>query len=50
MLREILPGGDTIYYYGMLSFNKVPTKRPNEHMLVSATFSLYADPIRYDVA
>ena len=47
VLREILPGGDTIYYFGMLSFNKVPTKKPNEHMLVSATFSLYADPIRY---
>lgn len=48
VLREILPGGDTIYYFGMLSFNKVPTKRVNEHMMVSATFSLYSDPIRYD--
>lgn len=48
VLREILPNGDTIYYYGMISFNKVPTKKLNEHMQVEATFSLYSDPIRYD--
>ena len=48
VLREILPGGDTILYFGIMSFNKVPTKKVNEHMMVSATFSLYADPIRYD--
>lgn len=50
VLREQLPGGDTILYFGMMSFNKVPTKKVNEHMLVSATFSLYADPIRYPAA
>lgn len=48
VLRETLPNGDTIYYFGMISFNKVPTKKLNEHMQVEATFSLYSDPIRYD--
>jgi hypothetical protein len=47
VLREILPGGDTIYYYGYISFNKVPTKGLNENMTNKATFSLSADPIRY---
>ena len=47
VLRETLPNGDLIYYYGYLSFNKVPTKTPDENMTVSMTFSLQADPIRY---
>lgn len=47
VLREILPGGDVIYYYGIVSFNKIPTRNLNEHQLVEATFSLYGDPIRY---
>lgn len=47
VLRETLPSGDVIYYYGYLSFNKVPTKTINENMTVQATFSLLADPIRY---
>lgn len=47
VLRETLPGGDVIYYYGLISFNKVPTKKVNENMTVTATFSLQADPIRY---
>lgn len=50
VVREVLPNGDTTYYYGMMSFNGVATKSLNEHMLVSATLSLYADPIRYDAA
>lgn len=48
VLRETLPNGDTIYYYGYVSFNKVPTKTLNENMTVKATFSMLADPIRYD--
>src|SRR6478736_885416 len=48
VLRETLPNGDVIYYYGYVSFNKVPTKTLNENMTVKATFSLLADPIRYD--
>lgn len=47
VLRETLPAGDVIYYYGYISFNKVPTKTINENMTVQATFSLLADPIRY---
>lgn len=47
VLREILPNGDTIYYYGYVSFNKVPTKNINENMTNVATFSLMCDPIRY---
>lgn len=47
VLRELLPGGDAIYYYGYISFNKVPTKTINENMTVSATFSLLSDPVRY---
>lgn len=50
VLRERLPGGDVIYYYGLLSFNDVPTKRLNENMQVAATFSLQSDPIRYAAA
>lgn len=49
VLRETLPTGDVILYYGMLSFKKIPSKRLNEHMLVELTMSLYSDPIRYDV-
>jgi hypothetical protein len=47
VLRETLPNNEVIYYYGYLSFNKVPTKTVNENMTVAATFSLLADPIRY---
>jgi hypothetical protein len=47
VLRETLPNGDVIYYYGYLSFNKVPTKTPDENMTVKMTFSHLADPIRY---
>lgn len=47
VLRETLPAGDIIYYYGEISFNKVPTKTINENMTVTATFSLLADPVRY---
>ena len=47
VLREILASGDTIYYYGYISYQKVPSKTLNENMKVSATFSLSAEPIRY---
>lgn len=47
VLRETLPNGDVIYYYGYISFNKVPSKVINENMTNTATFSLLADPIRY---
>lgn len=47
VLRETLPNGDIVLYYGYLSFNKVPTKTPNETMKVVATFSLDTDPVRY---
>lgn len=47
VLREILANGDTIYYYGYISYQKVPSKTMNENMKVSATFSLAAEPIRY---
>lgn len=47
VLREILPDGVVIYYYGYISFNKVPSKKVNENMTCTATFSLSADPIRY---
>lgn len=50
VLRETLPNGDVIYYYGYVSFNKVPSKVLNENMTVKATFSLLCDPIRYDAA
>ncbi len=50
VLRETLPNGDVIYYYGYISFNKVPTKTLNENMTVKATFSMLCDPIRYDAA
>lgn len=50
VLRETLPNGDLIYYYGYLSFNKVPTKKINENMTNVATFSLASDPTRYDAA
>lgn len=47
VLRETLPNGALIYYYAYPSFNKVPTKTINENIVVTATFSLIADPIRY---
>lgn len=46
VLRAILPRGDAMYYYGYLSFNKVPTGSVNEHMQNVATFSLLSDPYR----
>lgn len=50
VLRETLTNGDVIYYFGWFSFNKVPSKTLNEFMTNQATFSLTADPIRYDAA
>ncbi len=47
VLREVLPGGDTILYPGTVSFDDVPSKSVNEVMGVTATFSLTAPPIRY---
>ena len=47
VLRETLPTGDVIYYYGEIAYNKVPTKAINENMTVSATFSLLSDPVRF---
>lgn len=47
VLRETLRNGDVIYYYGFLSYNKVPSKTMNENMEVSVAFSLVAEPIRY---
>jgi hypothetical protein len=47
VLRETLPNGDQLYYYGYLGFNKVPTHGINENMTVTATFSLQSDPVRY---
>lgn len=46
VLRESLPTGDTILYYGYMSFRKVPSKVVNENMTVVLTFSLDSDPIR----
>lgn len=48
ILRETSPNGDTIYYAGYISFNKVPTKTLNENAQVTATFSINSDPIRYE--
>lgn len=50
ILRETSPNGDTIYYAGYISFNKVPTKTLNENAQVTATFSINSDPIRYEAA
>lgn len=47
VLRETLVNGDTLYYVGWISFNKVPTKVLNEFMANQLTFSLTAEPIRY---
>lgn len=46
VLREILPTGDTVLYFGYMSFRKVPSKVVNENMTVQLTFSLDSDPIR----
>lgn len=46
VLREILPTGDTVLYYGYMSFRKVPSKVVNENMTVQLTFSLDSDPVR----
>ncbi len=48
VLRETLPNGDVLYYYGYVSFNKETSKTLNENMTNTATFSLLADSIRYD--
>lgn len=50
VLREVLPSGDTFYYAGLMSFNKVPTKQVNQNMTVTATFAINSDPIRYAAA
>lgn len=47
VLRETLPNEDVIYYYGLISFNKSPTKAINENMQVSASLSQQTDSIRY---
>lgn len=47
VLRETLPNGDLLLFYGYISFNKVPTHTVDENMTVTATFSLLSDPIRY---
>lgn len=47
VLRETLPAGDVIYYYGYLAFNKEPTKTLNENMQCTATFSLLSDSKRF---
>ena len=47
ILRETLRNGDTIYYAGYLSFNKEPTRAPNEFMSNVMTLSLSADSVRY---
>ena len=46
VLREILPTGDVVLYYGYMSFRKVPSKVVNENMTVQLTFSLDSDPVR----
>jgi hypothetical protein len=46
VLRSSLPSGDTMYYYGYLSFNKVGTGGVNEHLQNVCTFSLLSDPYR----
>lgn len=50
VLRETLTNGDVIYYVGWISFNKVPSKTLNEFMTNQLTFSLTAEPMRYDAA
>lgn len=47
VLRETLPNGDVLYYYGFISYNGVPSKTTNENMTVQAAFSLQSDPVRY---
>lgn len=47
VLRETLPAGDVIFYYGYISFNKEPTKTMNENMQVTATFSLLSESKRF---
>lgn len=48
VLREVLPSGEIVLYYGTIAFNKVPTKTVNENMTVLATFYMQTDPITYD--
>jgi hypothetical protein len=50
VLRETLPNGDVIYYYGYVSFNKQPTRGLNQNMTNTATFTYIAEPIRYAAA
>lgn len=47
VLRQTLPNGAVILSYGHVGFNKVPTATINENIVVMATLSLLADPIRY---
>lgn len=50
VVRGILPNGAVLLYYAYPSFNKVPTGTVNENLQNTATFSLIADPIRYEAA
>ncbi|ANN66470.1 phage tail protein [Bordetella bronchialis] len=50
VVRGILPNGAVLLYYAYPSFNKVPTGTVNENLQNTATFSLLADPIRYEAA
>ena len=47
VLRAILPSGDTVYYLGYPSFDKVPTQGKNTNMQNKFILSLVCEPIRY---
>ena len=46
-LRLALPTGASLYYYGFMSFNETPVVTKDQLMVVKATFSLAAPPVRY---
>lgn len=48
VLRAVLPGGDTLYYYVYPSFDGDPTMTLNQNMTNTATFSLISLVTRYD--
>lgn len=50
VVRGVLPNGSTMLYYAYPSFNKVPVGGVNENLQNTATFSLIADPVRYEAA
>lgn len=50
VMRAILPGGDTLYYFGYPAFNKVPTQAKNQGMKVDLSLALLCEPIRYAAA